>query len=96
MEQRRENFNTWGYMQSYGLGYYEYFCLCEEIGALPLPVVHAGLLCQVRSAKEAPIPMAELEAYVQDVLDLIDLVKKRVFENSGVTLEPEVRILGRD
>ena len=75
VEERKENYNTWGYMQSYGLGFYEYFCLCEEIGALPLPVVHAGLLCQSREAQEAPIPMDELDAYVQDVLDLIEFAR---------------------
>ena len=75
VEQRRENYNTWGYMQSYGLGYYEYFCLAEAIGALPLPVVHAGLLCQARETREAPIPMAELDAYVQDVLDLVEFAR---------------------
>ena len=36
-------------MQSYGLGYHEYFQLAEDLGAKPIPVVHAGLLCQVRS-----------------------------------------------
>lgn len=75
VEQRKENFNTWGYMQSYGLGYYEYFCLSEAIGALPLPVVHAGLLCQARETYEAPIPMAELDAYIEDVLDLIEFAR---------------------
>lgn len=72
VEQRKENFNTWGYMQSYGLGFYEYFCLAETIGALPLPVVHAGLLCQARDVKEAPLTMAELEEYAQDILDLVE------------------------
>lgn len=72
IEERKENFNTWGYMQSYGLGYYEYFCLCEEIGALPLPVVHAGLLCQARTVNDPPLTMAETEAYAQDILDLVE------------------------
>lgn len=72
VEERKENFNTWGYMQSYGLGFYEYFCLAETIGALPLPVVHAGLLCQARDVKEAPLTMAELEDYAQDILDLVE------------------------
>ena len=54
VEQRKENFNTWGYMQSYGLGYYEYFMLAEALGAEPLPVVHAGLLCQARDEGALP------------------------------------------
>lgn len=75
VEQRRENFNTWGYNQSYGLGYYEYFCLAEEIGALPLPVVHAGMLCQAREVKEPPLTNDELKAYIQDVLDLVEFAR---------------------
>ncbi len=72
VETRKENFNTWGYMQSYGIGFYEYFCLAEAIGALPLPVVHAGLLCQAREVRESPLTLAETEAYAQDILDLIE------------------------
>ena len=81
IEERRENFNTWGYMQSYGLGYYEYFMLSEAIGAEPLPVVHSGLLCQARDVKEAPLTIAETREYAQDLLDLIE------FANGDVTTE---------
>ena len=79
IEERRENFNTWGYMQSYGLGYFEYFMLAEAIGAEPLPVVHSGLLCQARDVKEAPLTIAETHEYAQDLLDLIE------FANGDVT-----------
>ena len=72
VEQRKENFNTWGYMQSYGIGFFEYFCLAEALGAEPLPVVHAGLLCQARDVKEAPLTLEETRAYAQDILDLIE------------------------
>lgn len=72
VEQRKENFNTWGYMQSYGLGYYEYFCLAEALGAQPLPVVHSGVLCQARSPREASMQIAELSEYAQDIMDLIE------------------------
>ena len=72
VEQRRENWDTWGYMQSYGIGFYEYFCLCEELGALPLPVVGSGLLCQAREPCEAPMNEAELAAWTQDILDLLE------------------------
>jgi len=75
VEQRKENFNTWGYGQSFGLGYYEYFCLAEEIGALPLPVVHAGMLCQARDVRENPLEGEALTAYTQDVLDLIEFAR---------------------
>ena len=72
VEERKENFNTWGYMQSYGLGYYEYFCLAEALGAQPLPVVHSGVLCQARSPREKSMTMAEVAEYAQDILDLIE------------------------
>ena len=48
LEQRHQIPNTWGYMQSYGVGFYEYFCLCEDLHMAPLPVLHCGLLCQIR------------------------------------------------
>lgn len=72
VEQRRENWNTWGYMQSYGIGFYEYFCLCEELGALPLPVVGSGVLCQAREPSEAPMNEMELADWTQDILDLLE------------------------
>lgn len=72
VEQRRENPNTWGGMQTYGMGFYEYFCLAEELGALPLPVVHAGVLCQAREPRESDYTMDETWAYAQDILDLIE------------------------
>ena len=81
IEERKENFNTWGYMQSYGLGYFEYFMLAEAIGAEPLPVVHSGLLCQARDVLEAPLTLAETKEYAQDILDLIE------FANGDVTTE---------
>ena len=55
-----------------------------SVGGAQVSEKHAGFIINTGSAT------------AKDVLDLIDLVKKRVFENSGVTLEPEVRILGRD
>ncbi len=69
---RREIPNTWGDMQTMGVGFFEYFCLAEEIGALPVPVVHAGLLCQARDAKDSPLTLEETKAYIQDILDLIE------------------------
>ena len=78
VEQRRENFNTWGYMQSYGLGYFEYFMLAEAIGAEPLPVVHSGVLCQARDVKEPHLSYDEVRAYSQDILDLIEFANGSV------------------
>ena len=72
VEERKENWNTWGYMQSYGIGFYEYFCLCEEIGALPLPVVGSGVLCQAREPYEKPMDDEALAAWTEDILDLLE------------------------
>ena len=72
IEQRKENENTWGYMQSYGLGFHEYFQLCEDLGAEPLPVVSAAMVCQVRGSRDLPLMGQGLEDYIQDVLDLIE------------------------
>lgn len=75
LEARRERGNTWGGMQTGGVGFYEYFCLAEELGALPLPVVHAGLLCQAREVRESPLTLEETAAYAQDILDLIEFAR---------------------
>lgn len=48
LEQRKQIPNLWQYMQSYGIGFYEYFALCEDLNMSPLPVLHCGLICQVR------------------------------------------------
>jgi alpha-L-arabinofuranosidase len=58
------------YFQSFGLGFYEYFQLAEDIGASPLPILSCGIACQFNSGELAPI--AELDPYVQDALDLIE------------------------
>lgn len=77
VEQRRAQPNyAWGYHQTMGLGYYEYFQFCEDIGALPLPVVAAGVCCQ--HAGHSPgrgqegLPLHEMPAYLQDIFDLIE------------------------
>lgn len=76
VEQRRAARNSWGYHQTMGLGYFEYFQFCEDIGAIPVPVVSAGVCCQ--HAGDSPgrgqegLPLAEMPAYIQDILDLIE------------------------
>ncbi len=74
IEQRRQQANLWGYHQSVGLGYFEYFQFCEDIGAKPLPVVPAGVCCQNsgHGIGQAGLPLVEMDAYIQDVLDLIE------------------------
>ncbi len=85
LEARKPLRNLWGYHQTRGLGYFEYFLFCEDIGAEPVPVLAAGVPCQnsgtcSRHSKgelgcggqQGGIPMEEMDAYVQDVLDLIE------------------------
>ncbi len=52
LEQRKQIPNVWRYMQSYGVGFYEYFALCEDLNMTPLPVLHCGLLCQIRMGEQ--------------------------------------------
>ncbi|WP_276484212.1 alpha-L-arabinofuranosidase C-terminal domain-containing protein [Paraflavitalea pollutisoli] len=58
------------YYQSFGLGFYEYFLLSEDIGASPLPIINCGMACQFNSSEVAPLDA--LDEYVQDALDLIE------------------------
>jgi alpha-N-arabinofuranosidase len=58
------------YFQSFGLGFYEYFQLAEDIGARPLPILNCGMACQFNSSETAALD--QLDEYVQDALDLID------------------------
>lgn len=80
---RPENWNRWmewqapQYYQTYGLGFYEYFLLCEDIGAAPVPVINVGMACQYQSGET--VPLSELGPYVQDALDLVE------FANGPVT-----------
>jgi alpha-L-arabinofuranosidase len=72
VHERRQDSNLWGYHQSRGLGYYEMFFFCSRIGATPLPVVAAGVCCQNTIGGPLPLPDAEMDAYVQEVLDLVE------------------------
>jgi alpha-N-arabinofuranosidase len=58
------------YYQSFGLGFYEYFQLAEDIGAEPLPILNCGMACQFNSAEV--VPLNQLDPYIQDALDLIE------------------------
>ncbi|MCG3043236.1 carbohydrate binding domain-containing protein [Streptomyces sp. S1A] len=70
VEERAVNANFWGYNQSYGLGYYEYFQFAEDIGAMPLPVVPALVTgCGENRATDDP---ELLRRHVADTLDLIE------------------------
>lgn len=76
LEARKPQRNLWGYHQSKGLGYYEYFLFCEDLGCEPLPVLAAGVCCQNSAdrghGQQGGLSMEDMKAYVQDVLDLIE------------------------
>lgn len=73
LEDRPARRNNWNYNQTLGLGYYEYFLFCEDIGAEPLPVVPAGY----DPHHKRHMPLEELKPFIDDVLDLI------AFANEG-------------
>jgi len=87
VENRPVNENRWNYIfqhrftpdyfQSYGLGFFEYFQLCEDFGADALPVVNCGMACQF--VTDQCVPVDDLDPYIQDALDLIE------FANGPVT-----------
>jgi alpha-L-arabinofuranosidase len=70
VETRATNANFWGYNQSYGLGYFEYFQFAEDIGAMPLPVVPA--LVAGCGQNRATVDEALLRRHIQDTLDLVE------------------------
>lgn len=78
-EQRKGMKNTWGYHQSMGLGYFEYFQLCEDMGMEPLPILPCGVSCQgtnggweMKTQAQDVVPMSEMDEWVEDALDLIE------------------------
>jgi len=87
LDDRRLIINRWNtefnwrstpdYYQSFGLGYFEYFLLSEDIGAEPLPILNCGMACQFNSSELAPLE--DLDHYIQDAIDLIE------FANAPVT-----------
>lgn len=90
VENRKLNENRWeytfqnrffpDYFQSYGMGFFEFFQLSEEIGAEPLPVISCGLSCQFQNKEDkAHVAVNNLDPYIQDALDLIE------FANGSVT-----------
>ena len=87
IEERETLINRWNtefshkpapdYFQSFGIGFFEYFQLAEDIGASPLPILSCGMACQFNTGEL--VPMNELNPYVQDALDLIE------FANGDIT-----------
>lgn len=83
VENRPLNSNRWqstfthrfypDYYQTYGLGFYEFFQLAEDLGAAPLPVLNVGMICQYQNPGEkAFVPLDSLQPYIDDALDLIE------------------------
>jgi alpha-N-arabinofuranosidase len=79
IEERKAQRNIWGYHQTTGIGYFEYFQFCEDIGAKPLPVLPAAVSCQnsggtwrIGGTGQRALPMEEMQGYIQEVLDLIE------------------------
>ena len=80
IEDRKLLINRWNYeflhrpapdyFQTFGLGFFEYFQMCEDIGAEPLPILNCGMACQFNSG-ELCTP-EQLDTYIQDALDLIE------------------------
>lgn len=80
IEERQLIINRWNfefahrptpdYFQTFGLGFFEYFQLAEDIGAEPLPILNCGMACQFNTAELVPID--QLDPYIQDALDLIE------------------------
>ncbi|WP_321290180.1 alpha-L-arabinofuranosidase C-terminal domain-containing protein [uncultured Sunxiuqinia sp.] len=89
VENRPINENRWNYefqhrftpdyFQSYGLGFFEYFQLCEDLGADALPVVNCGIACQYATEEVAE----DLTPYIQDALDLIEFANGPVDSKWG-------------
>lgn len=85
IEERKLMVNRWNtefphrstpdYFQTFGLGFFEYFQLAEDIGASPLPILNCGMACQFNTAEVAPVD--QLDPYIQDALDLVE------FANGG-------------
>jgi len=71
--------STPDYFQSFGLGFYEYFLLAEDIGAEPLPILNCGMACQYNTSEL--VDMKDLDPYIQDALDLIE------FANGATTTQ---------
>ena len=106
IEDRKTMINRWNtefkhrltpdYYQSFGMGFFEYFLLAEDIGAEPLPILSCGMACQYNSAEVAP--MDQLGPYIQDALDLVEFAngaadtkwgESKGIHGSSCTFQPE-------
>ena len=104
VENRPLNENRWhytfthryfpDYFQSYGLGFYEYFLLSEEIGAEPLPVLNVGMSCQfqndIKHEDKVHVPLDQLQPYIDDCIDLIDFANGDPATNKWAKLRADM------
>lgn len=103
VENRPLNENRWhytfdyrffpDYYQSYGLGFYEYFRLSEQIGAEPLPVVSVGLSCEFQNGShrsDKHVDVDQLQPYIDDVLDLIEFANGDPAKNQWAKLRADM------
>ena len=102
VENRPTNKNRWentftyryyaDYFQSYGLGFFEYFQLAEEIGAEPLPVLNVGMACQFQNGDDAHAPATKqgLQPFIDDCIDLIDFANGDPATNPWAKLRAEM------
>lgn len=103
VENRPLNENRWhytfdyrffpDYYQSYGLGFFEYFQLCEDIGATALPVVSVGLSCEFQNGSErtsAHVSVDQLQPYIDDVIDLIEFANGDPAKNKWAKLRSDM------
>jgi alpha-N-arabinofuranosidase len=91
IEERQLIMNRWNiefthrpapdYFQTFGLGFFEYFQLCDDIGAAPLPILNCGMACQFNSAEV--VPLDQIQPYVEDALDLIEFANGDVSTKWG-------------
>ena len=102
VENRPLNENRWhytfthryfpDYFQSYGLGFFEYFQLSEEIGAEPLPVLNVGMACQYQNGDDAHAPATRegLQQFIDDCIDLIDFANGDPATNKWAKLRADM------
>ena len=93
VEERPQTWNRWGnkngtYNETYGLGFFEYFILCEYLDCKALPILNVGMACEYNTMEMVPLYeddgvtyTEEFMEYVQDAVDLIE------FANGGIDTE---------
>jgi|GEM_PF-215588 len=74
---RHDTTGNYPYYMSYGIGFYEYFEFCENLGCIPIPVINAGISCQCVLSETAEIGTPEFQKFIDDMLDLVE------FANGG-------------